>query len=184
VPEGWKTETIPFPLQFAPDLPYRGVEEIRFGPSFFEPDAPFYFSYAFVWWLDGAPELSKEALERDLGRYFAGLCNAVGGKTYSFDPARFKATLAPMGGAPRLAAFGVKAFGGTLDTYDPFEKGKGRAITLHVEIAVGDCSEAGRRVVLVAASPKPRPDAVWQALDERVTSFSCPGGSRAGEAAR
>src|SRR5262245_33462421 len=30
IPEGWQHETIPFPLEFAPDLPYQGVEELRF----------------------------------------------------------------------------------------------------------------------------------------------------------
>ena len=35
VPVGWKAETIPFPLGFAPGLAYRGVEELRFPPGFF-----------------------------------------------------------------------------------------------------------------------------------------------------
>ena len=28
-PEGWRSETIPFPLEFAPDLVYEGIEEIQ-----------------------------------------------------------------------------------------------------------------------------------------------------------
>jgi hypothetical protein len=38
-PPGWKSETIPFPLDFAPDIPHRGVEEVRFEPRFFDPAA-------------------------------------------------------------------------------------------------------------------------------------------------
>ena len=34
VPDGWRSETIPFPLEFAPSIPHRGVEEIRFAPGF------------------------------------------------------------------------------------------------------------------------------------------------------
>ena len=29
-PEGWRTETIPFPLEFAPEIKYEGLEELRF----------------------------------------------------------------------------------------------------------------------------------------------------------
>jgi hypothetical protein len=36
VPDGWRTETIPFPLDFAPELKYEGVEELRFSPWMFE----------------------------------------------------------------------------------------------------------------------------------------------------
>jgi hypothetical protein len=48
-PEGWRTETIPFPLEFAPALAYRGVEELRFPKAFLVPGDDWYFSYAFVW---------------------------------------------------------------------------------------------------------------------------------------
>jgi hypothetical protein len=173
VPEGWKPETIPFPLEFAPDLPYRGVEEIRFAPAFFEPSAPGYFSYAFIWWLEGRPELDRPRLERDLARYFAGLCDAVGGKKFSFDPKRFKAQLEPSAEPAAMALPGVRALRGTLDAYDPFKNGNGREISLNLDIAIGDCSD-GHRVLMVAASPKPRSDAIWKALAEREASFRCP----------
>ena len=44
--------TIPFPLDFAPNLPYRGTEELRFAPGFFDPSAAGSWSYAFVWFVD------------------------------------------------------------------------------------------------------------------------------------
>lgn len=44
VRDGWKGETIPFPLGFAPDLPYRGVEELRCPPGFFEPNSSHFWS--------------------------------------------------------------------------------------------------------------------------------------------
>jgi len=169
VPDGWRKETIPFPLDFAPDLPYRGLEEIRFAPEFFDPAAPAYFSYAFVWWLEGRPELDRSSLERDLARYFAGLCDAVGGKKFSFDPKRFKAMLSP--GADRAA--GARSFQGTIDAYDPFEKGSGREITLNVELSTWDCAAAGRRVLLVKASPKPRSDTIWKDLADSEGAFQC-----------
>ena len=38
-PEGWRTETIPFPLEFAPELEYEGLEELRFAPGMFDAAA-------------------------------------------------------------------------------------------------------------------------------------------------
>lgn len=174
VPEGWKQETIPFPLEFAPDLAYRGVEELRFAPDFFEPDAPTYFSYAFVWWLEGRTELDAPRLERDLARYFAGLCGAVGEGKFTFDPGRFKAKLEPGTEPAALPIPGARSLQGTLDAYDPFKKGNGREISLNLRLAIGGCPDAGRQVVLVTASPKPRGDAIWKALGEREASFRCP----------
>ncbi len=60
-PEGWRQETIPFPLDFAPTLPYRGTEEIRFAPRFFDPASPTYFTYSFVWLVDGAPAVAARS---------------------------------------------------------------------------------------------------------------------------
>src|SRR4051794_9456116 len=62
LPPGFRTETIPFPLGFAPDLPYRGVEELRFAPGMFQPGAPDFWSYAFVWWLEGNPSFTGDSL--------------------------------------------------------------------------------------------------------------------------
>ena len=77
VPDGWKSETIPFPLGFAPSLAHRGVEELRFAPKFFEPDAPGYWTYAFTWRTDDAAQLAPDALAAELTTYFKGLAAAV-----------------------------------------------------------------------------------------------------------
>src|SRR6187402_1986296 len=63
-PAGWRSETIPFPLDFAPSLPYRGTEELRFAPGFFEPTSETYFTYSFVWLVEGEPSFG--ALSNEL----------------------------------------------------------------------------------------------------------------------
>lgn len=170
VPAGWRQETIPFPLGFAPELKYRGVEEIRFSPGFFDSGAEDYWTYALAWWLEGDPRLDRPTLEADLSRYFAGLCKAVGGQKYHFDPARFRAKLER---APKREVRGhpAQVLQGTVDTYDPFATGK--PLTLNLEILTWDCPPSGRRVALIAASAKPRNAEVWKALTERQAAFSC-----------
>src|SRR5262245_14582472 len=77
VPEGWRSELIPFPLEFAPSLPHHGLEEIRFAPGFFDPAAPGYWSYTFVWRLDTSPPFDDAVVAAELTTYFRGLIAAV-----------------------------------------------------------------------------------------------------------
>ncbi len=77
VPAGWRSEIIPFPLEFAPALAHRGKEEIRFPSGFFDPAAGDDWSYAFVWRLDDPAQLDAAALGAELTAYFRGLVAAV-----------------------------------------------------------------------------------------------------------
>jgi hypothetical protein len=76
-PAGFRSETIPFPLEFAPQLAHRGVEELRFAPGFLDPAAPGYWSYAFVWRTEDPAVLDAAAIGAELTAYFRGLIAAV-----------------------------------------------------------------------------------------------------------
>jgi hypothetical protein len=76
-PAGYRSETIAFPLEFAPQLGHQGFEELRFAPGFFDPAAPGYWSYAFVWRTTDPAELDAAALGGELTAYFRGLIDAV-----------------------------------------------------------------------------------------------------------
>jgi hypothetical protein len=76
-PAGFRGETIPFPLDFAPGIAHRGAEELRFAPGFFDPAAAGYWSYAFVWRTDDAAALDAAGLGAELTAYFRGLIDAV-----------------------------------------------------------------------------------------------------------
>src|SRR5512138_1452561 len=73
IPAGWKSETIPFPLEFAPAITHRGVEELRFPPGMFDPAAPGYWSYTFVWRTDDEALIAAPVLAAELTTYFRGL---------------------------------------------------------------------------------------------------------------
>lgn len=162
VPSGWKTETIPFPLDFAPDLKHDGVEELRFAPNFFKPEAPGYWSYAFVWWLKDRNHLDAQALSDELGRYFKGLSMAVGAKKFKFDPERFKA---------EIGETAKGTFQGKAELYDAFTTGK--PLTLTVEGRSIACPAQEREAVLFLLSPKQAGDSIWKELHARADSFRC-----------
>ena len=76
-PKGWAEETIALPPAFAPDMKWKGTEELRFAPGMFRADAPDFFSYALLFWLPDDTEISAKVMERELLAYYRGLAAAV-----------------------------------------------------------------------------------------------------------
>jgi len=166
IPAGWKHETIPFPLDFAPMLPYHGIEELRFMPGFFKADAPDFWSYTFVWWLADPPALDAPTLSAALTPYFRGLATAVGQGKYTFDPQRFRADLTAWDSeTQRIVA-------GEVWSYDPFATGQ--ELMLHVEVSMKHCPLSKRDALVFLLSPKPASDPVWAELRACAESWRCP----------
>ncbi|HXT00742.1 MAG TPA: hypothetical protein VN915_08720 [Elusimicrobiota bacterium] len=168
VPAGWRKETIPFPLEFAPDLPHKGVEELRFGPGFAHPKEPDFWSYDFVWRLDDDAPVDEKTLSDELTRYFRGLNMAVGGKKYGFDASHFKAAISAV---PASAGTTAAAFRGRVESYDAFATGK--PIVLNVEARREACPDGRRRFVSFAISPQAEDAPVWASLRAETAAFRC-----------
>lgn len=110
VPDGWKHETIPFPLEFAPGLSHHGVEELRFPPGFLDEGAANRWSYAFVWRLEDAATLDPAQLGDELALYFRGLLAAVDGDKHRLDPAKISVTAKPDANRFALTAHVIDTF--------------------------------------------------------------------------
>jgi hypothetical protein len=76
-PSGWRTERLAFPLEFAPELDYRGFEDLAFAPGMFTPGSESYFSYVLALRLEGDVLVDERMLTRFLATYYRGLCRAV-----------------------------------------------------------------------------------------------------------
>ena len=171
-PEGWKPERIPFPLGFAPSLPYKGFEQLRFAPGMFDPKSDTYFTYFFFWWLAGEPRITTDGLARDLTEYYKGLCGAVGGAkkvTLDLSKVRTRVERAALG-KPTLP-FRTERFAGVIEAYDPFATSQ--PITLNVEIWAWRCDKARRTCIFFGVSPKPTTDPVWAPMRTALASFRC-----------
>jgi hypothetical protein len=176
VPAGWKSETIPFPLDFAPKLAHRGVEELRFAPGMFDPTAPGYWSYAFVWWLEDRPLQDGAALGAELTEYFRGLLGMVAEQRAARPKAGAPAApiIDPSAISCSLRSDGERGawqqFAGEAVVLDAF--GDGRRVPLRLVVLQRDVATAGRRAVLVLASPADRALPIWRQLDEVAGSFA------------
>lgn len=157
-PVGWRSETIPFPLGFAPSLPYHGVEELRFAPRFFDPTSPTYFTYSFAFVLDGVDPIQPATFASDLRTYFTGLASAV--TKAPSDPSLHDAVV------ERTKSGELR---GTVKTIDAF--GDKRPLQLHLEAATFACGE--KQIVVASLSPRAETDAIWAQLKAVRASFAC-----------
>ena len=159
-PSDWKPEVIPFPLGFAPDIAYKGVEELRFAPGMFKPETDTYFTYAFVWWLEGRPPIDEARLRDDLLKYFGGLYQAVSKKEPK-QVGSFAVKIEPDGS---LDEDGVRKarFRGEARWVDPFVTEKDLVLNLRIFHWV--CAAQDRTAVLFLATPQKDGHTVWDSL--------------------
>lgn len=79
VPEGWKSEIIPFPMEFALGIPLNGTEELLFSPDMYHPHRQNFFSYLFSWNIKSTT-ISPLQMKSYLTAYYQGLANTVSGQ--------------------------------------------------------------------------------------------------------
>jgi hypothetical protein len=165
-PKGWGKETIELPPAFAPNMTWKGTEQLRFAPGMFKADADDFLSYAMLFALPADQKTDARALERELLTYYRGLCEAVlKGKGGKADAAAFTLTLKEVKADPAPKRPGGEAFSayeGDLRWVEPFVTGKPQ--TLRLEVRTWSCEKSGHRLVFVAASPRPPEAAVWKEL--------------------
>ncbi len=162
-PEGWRTETIPFPLEFAPELPYTGLEELRFAPGMFEEGSEDFWSYAFVWWVGADEPNDLETMARFLEDYFRGLAHAVAeSRGFEVGEASFEAALQAGEG---------RAFSGSAEAFDSFVTRSSLRLLISGEVL--RCASESHQAIFFALSPQAGDHAVWTELAAVRAGFSC-----------
>jgi hypothetical protein len=161
--DGWRGETIPFPLEFAPTLAYRGVEELRFPAGFLDPGSTHFWSYAFAWVIE-PPLPDAGAIERDLATYFEGLARAVSKGRHDLSKVVFTAA---------ITGDEATGFTGTASAFDAFKTGQ--PVDLHIRATAAACPTSGKHALVMRLSPHPpsADDAVWNDLDAVAAEFRC-----------
>jgi hypothetical protein len=173
-PAGWAKETIALPPAFAPDMKWKGTEELRFAPGMFKADAADFLSYALLFWLPDTAEIDAKTMERELLAYYRGLAAAVlKGKKQEVDTKAFTLTIKGAKQQPDKRPSGVPVAGyvGELKWTEPFATGN--AQTLRLEIHVWLNAKHKHHCVFVCASPQPETAAVWKTLREIRAGCTC-----------
>jgi len=163
--KGWFGERIDVPTGFAPNMSWKGIEEIRFAPGMFKPGQPDFFSYAFIFSLEPDSDLSPKVIREQILIYYKGLSNQVStGKGRKVDVSKFSMELVPEKKSSIIPAQAGKSssYIGTLLWVEPFVTGRDQ--TLRFEIQAWKDNGRKRAYVFVCVSPQKTDAPIWKKL--------------------
>ena len=165
--QGWDVERFLIPISFAPSIPYKGVEDIRFTPGWAKKTTNEYWSYAFLWFLDGTITLDSKTIENNLKAYYTGLIKV------NSDSSKIADKLFPVRSSIKSRSTekeDLKTFEGSVTMLDYMSK---QTITLNVVIHIRSCAGKDKTFVFHEISPRPYSDDVWQRLHQLWVNFKC-----------
>jgi hypothetical protein len=165
--KGWDVERFLIPISFAPSIPYKGIEDIRFTPGWAKKTTNEYWSYAFLWYLDGTVTLDARTIENNLKAYYTGLIKV------NSDSSKIADKLFPVTSSIKSRTAekkDLKTFEGSVTMLDYMSK---QPVTLNVVIHVRSCAGKDKTFVFHEISPMPYSDDVWKRLHQLWVNFKC-----------
>lgn len=164
-PKDWFKEKIPFPIGFAPSIPYKGIEDIRFTPGWAKKTSEEYWSYAFLWYLDGKVKIKASILDSNMKAYYTGLIAANGS---NIPPGKLIPVTTSFKKIKKNKG-DKETYSGTITMLDYMKK---EPITLNCKVHLKYCGD-NNTVMFFELSPKPELHPVWVDLDKLWAGFSC-----------
>ena len=166
VPAGWGVERFLIPISFAPQIPYKGIEDIRFTPGWGKAESADYWSYAFLWYLEGHQKITANIVENNLKEYYTGLVEAMQGDSSGNKSMTVKTSIKKV----KTQKGDLKTFYGSVYMID-YKADK--PITLYCKVHLKSCLGQNNTFIFYEISPKPYSDNVWKSLELLWTNFSC-----------
>ncbi|NAS32602.1 hypothetical protein GTQ40_16595 [Flavobacteriaceae bacterium R38] len=157
-PEDWRKELLQLPLGFAPELNYKGIEDVRFSKGWGNKDSEEFFTYTFAWYLDIDPELSSEKLNKELKIYFDGLMNAIG-QGRNIPKEKITPTQASL-----IDDSKSNSFKGEVKIFDVFFTQE--VITLNVKVSTSYCKPAKKHIAYFEFSPQGFDHKLWDTMNK------------------
>ena len=168
-PANWSFERFALPPEFAPTIPYKGVEELRFSPGMFNKDTATYFTYAFVAQLDNVTSISQNDIRNYLLKYFKGLCGATAkDRKLVVDTTNITVNVEKRKDTPANEII----YNASLNVFGVFADGA--AVKLNMEVKVLMNAVTKETYLIFIASPKEKSDTIWKKLYEIQKGFTIP----------
>jgi hypothetical protein len=167
IPKGWTIERFLIPISFAPQIPYKGVEDIRFSPGWAKVTSDEYWTYAFLWYLDQLPKINAGTLAKNLKAYYTGLIKtntnnskASPGKSIPVTTAFYKVT---------TDKGDMETYNGTIEMLDYMQR---KPINLNCIVHLKFYKEMNRAILFYELSPKPFIHNNWAKLNHLWLDFA------------
>ena len=168
-PANWAFERFALPPEFAPTIPYKGVEELRFSPGMFNKDTATYFTYAFVAQLDNVATISQNDIRDYLLKYFKGLCGATAkDRKLVIDTTQITAAIEKKKDTPANEI----VYNASLNVFGVFADGAPVKLNMEVKVLVN--AAAKKTYLIFIGSPKEKSDTIWKKLYEIQKGFTIP----------
>lgn len=167
--EDWGIERFLIPIEFAPGIEYTGVEDLRFTRGWGDSTSGEYWTYAYLWFLEGKPEISAAILEKNMAMYYDGLVgrNIERRKIPADKVIATKASFKKI----TTASADLFTFQGEINMLDYMLQ---QHITLNCIAHYRQCSnQKDKTFIFYQISPKPVTDVVWIKLNKLWTEFKC-----------
>jgi len=167
-PASWQFERFSLPPEFAPNIPYKGAEELRFSPGMFNKDTVTYFTYAFVAELDNINSISQDNIKNYLLNYFKGLCSSTAKqRQLLIDTSKITVSIEKKQSAEKDVYYNS-----TLNIFGVFADGA--PVTLNMEIKVVVDKATSKIYLVFIASPLDKTNSVWKELYSIQNEFKLP----------
>ncbi len=167
-PEGWGVERFPIPIEFAPSIPYKGVEYIRFTPGWGNVSSEEYWSYAFLWYLDETPVTNAKVIEGNLTAYYTGLIGRNIERRKIPEDKLFPVKVSMK--EVTTESGDLKTYHGTIAMLDYMEQ---KPIILNCVVHLKSCAGQKQGFIFYEISPKPMTNKVWTSFIFLWNSFDC-----------
>jgi hypothetical protein len=166
IPKGWGVERFSLPASFASAMTFKGVEELRFTPGWGDSTSNDYWSYAYLWWLNGDQAVDVLGVQKNMQALYTGLVvrNIVSRRIPEDKQLATKVAVQKT----ETCATDVQTFRGHVNMLDYMTQ---KPMMLNLIVHVKKCSS--NTAVIVEVSPKLYSDAVWSKLNAINQSFSC-----------
>jgi hypothetical protein len=168
IPKDWTIERFLIPISFAPQIAYKGVEDIRFTPGWGKVNSDEYWTYAFLWYLDSAPTTNAKIIAENLKAYYTGLISVNTDSTRSSIEKSIPVTTL-FKKAPTDKG-DLETYTGTIDMIDYMQR---KPITLHCIVHLRSCPEENKTILFHELSPKPFTHNNWLSLNRLWLEFKC-----------
>jgi hypothetical protein len=162
----WAIERFLIPIAFAPEIQYKGIEDIRFAPGWAKVNCEDYWSYAFLWYLEGDLNMECEIIESNLKAYYTGLITINGSKIPSEKIIPVEVSFKEV----RIDTGNLKSFIGTIRMLDYMEQ---KPIVLNCKVHLKSCFGENNTFIFYELSPRPLSDDIWLSLDKLWYDFKC-----------
>lgn len=165
-PKDWGIERFRVPISFAPKITYKGVEDIRFTPGWAKTTNDEYWSYAFLWYLDGTVKMNAKTIDSNLEAYYTGLVGINGSNI----PAEKIMPVTTSFKKIKKDKGDKETYTGTISMTDYMTQ---KPIVLNAKVHIRSCPGENKTFIFHELSPQPFSHKVWLSLDKLWVDFKC-----------